>query len=210
MPDHCLMWSAPRPFSPATAMRTVSLAPRTRPDDLVPAMVTSAPAPAALRKSRRLDSGMERFLSGGRATGGTGRLLRYHRIALGPRKLRLAPSAHRLPTLVQQELLPPQYLEPCESTALLKVAAEIADADNVLVDEPPQRVHVLLRLHPGAQVRFIGEILVRHVAGVTAVGHLANGVDAQERNDGARRVAADLLVGDQPLTGHNHALRRAG
>ena len=51
------MWSWPRPWMPATATRMVSLAPITRPDDLVPAMVTSGKAAAAaapLRKLRRV------------------------------------------------------------------------------------------------------------------------------------------------------------
>src|SRR5262249_7970576 len=50
------MWAFPCPWIPATPTRIVSLAPSTRPDDLVPAMVTSgnaALAAAVPRKSRR-------------------------------------------------------------------------------------------------------------------------------------------------------------
>ena len=51
------MWALPWPWMPATPTRIVSLAPSTRPDDLVPAMVKSgnaAPAAAAVsRKPRR-------------------------------------------------------------------------------------------------------------------------------------------------------------
>src|SRR3954471_19609554 len=46
----------PRPFRPATAIRIVSLAPMTRPDDLVPPIANPAPMPAATvrpRNSRR-------------------------------------------------------------------------------------------------------------------------------------------------------------
>src|SRR5215813_4050681 len=61
------------------ATRIVSLAPRTRPEDLVPAMVARAPTLAVLRKSRRVVSGMVGFLSCERIRGvGAGRLLRYH------------------------------------------------------------------------------------------------------------------------------------
>ncbi len=42
--------SPPRPLSPATARRTVSLAPMTRPDDLVPPIAKPAPTPAAARE----------------------------------------------------------------------------------------------------------------------------------------------------------------
>src|SRR5438874_10649374 len=93
MPDQAPTWLPPRPLRPATAMRTVSLAPRTRPEDLVPAMVTRAPAPAALRKSRRVVSGMERgpfvLANAGRA----GWLLRYHRGRERPRKMRPRAAA---------------------------------------------------------------------------------------------------------------------
>src|SRR5262245_62024954 len=50
------MWALPWPWMPATPTRITSLAPSTRPDALVPAIVTSgnvAPAAAVLRKCRR-------------------------------------------------------------------------------------------------------------------------------------------------------------
>src|SRR5690242_8112380 len=47
------MWSPPRPCSPATPRRIVSLAPSTRPDDLVPAMVTVAAAARVRRRNWR-------------------------------------------------------------------------------------------------------------------------------------------------------------
>src|SRR4051794_30051886 len=68
MPDQAFTWLPPRPLSPATAMRTVSLAPRTRPADLVPAAVARAPAAAALRKSRR--GGLVRGAGAGARGGG--------------------------------------------------------------------------------------------------------------------------------------------
>ena len=55
------MWLPPRPLSPATAMRMVSFAPRTLPDDLVPAMVTvAAVASVYLRNERRDTRGIEK------------------------------------------------------------------------------------------------------------------------------------------------------
>src|SRR5687767_6690919 len=49
------MWPFPWPLMPQTPMRMASLAPRTRPDDLVPAMVTAAAdARVVLKKSRRV------------------------------------------------------------------------------------------------------------------------------------------------------------
>ena len=49
---YALMWPPPRPWIPATAMRIVSLAPSTLPDDLVPATVNVAPMPAAPAAAR--------------------------------------------------------------------------------------------------------------------------------------------------------------
>src|SRR5579883_2872007 len=46
-------WEPPRLLSPATATRTVSLAPMTRPEDLVPPMAKLAPTPAAARERPR-------------------------------------------------------------------------------------------------------------------------------------------------------------
>src|SRR5262249_13827758 len=47
------MWAPPRPWMPATATRTASLAPRTRPEDLVPATATRGNAAAAAAASWR-------------------------------------------------------------------------------------------------------------------------------------------------------------
>src|SRR6185437_8471629 len=48
-------WEPPRPFNPATPTRTVSLAPSTLPDDLVPATVmVAAAARDDSRKRRRV------------------------------------------------------------------------------------------------------------------------------------------------------------
>ena len=51
------MWALPRPLMPATPTRMVSLAPSTRPEDLVPAIVNSGKtglaAAAVPRKPRR-------------------------------------------------------------------------------------------------------------------------------------------------------------
>src|SRR5436190_631323 len=47
------MWLPPRPPQPATPMRTVSLAPMTLPDALVPAMVKSGKAALAAAASFR-------------------------------------------------------------------------------------------------------------------------------------------------------------
>src|SRR5215475_14225375 len=55
------MWAFPWPWMPQTPTRMTSLAPRTRPDDFVPAMVTAA---AAWRKSRRVTWVMGEVLLG--------------------------------------------------------------------------------------------------------------------------------------------------
>src|SRR3954469_11893216 len=52
MPENAPTCDAPRPFRPATPMRTESLAPMTRPDDLVPPMAKPAPMPAATERPR--------------------------------------------------------------------------------------------------------------------------------------------------------------
>src|SRR5438067_8124065 len=55
MPAKAPTWAPPRPLRPATPTRMVSLAPSTRPDDFVPAMVmVAAVARALLRNVRRL------------------------------------------------------------------------------------------------------------------------------------------------------------
>src|SRR5947208_15629165 len=52
MPEYAPTCDSPRPFRPATATRTVSLAPMTRPDDFVPPMAKPAPMPAATERPR--------------------------------------------------------------------------------------------------------------------------------------------------------------
>lgn len=47
----------------------------------------------------------------------------------------------------------------------------------------------------------VGVVLVGHVAGIAAVGHLAHRIDTEERDDRPGRVAADLLLGDETLAG---------
>src|SRR5215216_1302017 len=67
MPEYAPVCAVPRPFRPATAMRTVSLAPMTRPDDLVPPMANPAPMPAATerpRNSRRFRCDIDPLLPG--------------------------------------------------------------------------------------------------------------------------------------------------
>src|SRR5262245_26591568 len=57
-------WAPPRPLRPATPMRITSLAPRTLPDDLVPAIVTVAAAASVLfRNLRRVRRDIAYFLS---------------------------------------------------------------------------------------------------------------------------------------------------
>src|SRR5579871_5772208 len=69
-----LTWEPPRPLRPATPMRITSLAPSTRPEDLVPAMVTLAAAASVFfRKLRRVSRDMVRVLSVRRVQAGTSR-----------------------------------------------------------------------------------------------------------------------------------------
>src|SRR5688500_5397609 len=58
MPANLLMCSEPRPLSPATPTRIVSLAPSTLPDDFVPAMTNVAPAASEFFKNLRRDCDM--------------------------------------------------------------------------------------------------------------------------------------------------------
>src|SRR5262249_2438380 len=61
MPPNSPTWEPARPLSPATATRTVSLAPSTRPDDLVPAMVTvAAVARVDFKNERRVTRAIEK------------------------------------------------------------------------------------------------------------------------------------------------------
>src|SRR5262249_38265251 len=57
---------------------------------------------------------------------------------------------------------------------------------------------------------FVGEILIRHIPGITAVGNLAHRVYAEEGNDRLRGVSTDLFVPDQTLARDDEALRGAG
>src|SRR5437588_606413 len=64
------MWALPWPWMPATPTRIVSLAPSTRPDDLVPAIVNdAAPARVPLRNLRRVGCLMGTSPEAGEETG---------------------------------------------------------------------------------------------------------------------------------------------
>src|SRR5437660_302007 len=77
-------------------------------------------------------------------------------------------------------------------------------------EEPEECRGVFFYFQPGSQMVFVGKILVRHVAWVTAKGDLADGVDTEKRNDGLSGVAADLVAVDEALTGNDDAPGCAG
>src|SRR4051794_13654657 len=68
MPANSWTCAPPRPFRPATPRRIASLAPSTRPDDLVPPMAKPAPAAASVRfrNVRRVSRAMGPPLGGNR------------------------------------------------------------------------------------------------------------------------------------------------
>ena len=112
---------------------------------------------------------------------------------------------------MQQKLLLPQLLQARQAAAALQVLGESrARRRCTRPGTAWKRVQILLDLQPAAQVVLVGEILIRHVARIAAVGHLADGIDAEERDDGPGRVAADLVVGNQPLAGDDELLGGAG
>src|SRR5262245_41443625 len=59
-------------------------------------------------------------------------------------------------------------------------------------------------------MRLVAEILIRHVAWITAERYLAHRIDAEEWNHRPGRVAANLLLRHQPLAGDDQSLRRPG
>ena len=56
----------------------------------------------------------------------------------------------------------------------------------------------------------VGEILVGHVARITAVGHLADGIDAEKRDDRPAGIVANLVAGNESLAGDDEAFGRSG
>src|SRR5579875_3371184 len=54
----------------------------------------------------------------------------------------------------------------------------------------------------------IGKILVGHVAGIAAVGNFADGIDAEERNDGAAGILADVVIGNETLASDDEPFGR--
>ena len=64
-----------------------------------------------------------------------------------------------------------------------------------------ERGFVLLHRQPRLQVLFVREVFAGHVAGVAAIGNFANGIDAEERDARAARIAANFIRGDQAIAG---------
>src|SRR5436305_12600630 len=85
-----LTWLEPRPFRPAMPRRITSLAPSTRPDDLVPAIVTDAAAARVVFRNRRRDRWVMTDPFGG--TGANGRVSGI--LYLYPVQGRAASSSH--------------------------------------------------------------------------------------------------------------------
>src|SRR5262249_44024060 len=71
-------------------------------------------------------------------------------------------------------------------------------------------LQVALDIKPQPDVFLVGEILVRHIPRIAAVGHFADGVDAVERDDRTCRFLANVVVGYQALAGNDQALGGAG
>ena len=97
-----------------------------------------------------------------------------------------------------------------EPAAQLQVLREVFQAEEVLPQELAIRDGIGLHLQPEAQVLLVGEILIRHITGIAAEGHLAHGIDAPEWDDRPAGIAADLVVGDQPFAGDDQLLGGAG
>src|SRR5262249_21820259 len=90
--------------------------------------------------------------------------------------------------------------------AQLQILTKILHAEDVMVKKRPKLVQVAFDLQPPADMLFVGKILIGHVAGVAAVGNLAHSIDAEERNDRACRILANLIGWYQPLTGDDQLL----
>src|SRR5260370_42334722 len=56
----------------------------------------------------------------------------------------------------------------------------------------------------------IGEIFIRHVAGIAAIGHFADGVHAIKRYARTARVGADVVARNQALASDDEFLGGAG
>src|SRR4051812_391803 len=94
----------------------------------------------------------------------------------------------------QQQLLPAQLLYPALSAAAIEVLGKRPRLVEIRLQEPTERVEVLLRLQPLSQVLLIRVVFVRHVPREAPVGHLADGIHAVERNDGPARIATRLIL----------------
>ena len=104
----------------------------------------------------------------------------------------------------------PKFAQPRQAAALHEIAIEVGDVEDVFVEESLEGIQVLFDRQPRPQMGLVREVLPSHVAGVAAEGHLADRLDAEERDGGPVRVAAELVVWDQPFAGDDHPLRGPG
>ena len=100
---------------------------------------------------------------------------------------------------VKEQLAAAQVLHSREAAAAIDVIREVRDAEDVVLEELRERTRILLNLQPELEVVLVGEVLAGHVPRIAAVGDLAHGVDAQERDERAVRFAAHLRRGERAV-----------
>src|SRR5579884_183529 len=89
------------------------------------------------------------------------------------------------------------------------ILREITHFKDVLLEKSAELLNVLLGAQPLANMFFIREIFIGHIARITAVGHFADGIDAKERDGSAAGILADVVVGDETLASDDEALGRS-
>src|SRR5439155_25497324 len=101
----------------------------------------------------------------------------------------------------EKQFLAAQLLHPLDAARALEILGETSHAVDVLIEKMTKNLDIGLGLQPAAQMVLIREILVGHVAGITAERHLAHGIDTEKGNDRPARIAANLVAGNEPLAG---------
>ena len=76
-----------------------------------------------------------------------------------------------------EQLLSPQFLQPRQAAAAVQVAIEIVGRKEVFVEKLLMVGRVFFHREPLPQMFFVGEILIRHIGRIAAVGDFADGID---------------------------------
>ena len=99
-----------------------------------------------------------------------------------------------MPLFVWRQLFTLKLLHSLVSATQFQVFREVASLEEILVEKLEIGLLLAFYVQPLPQVLLIRVVLVRHVAGVASVGHMADGIHTIERDCRRGRVLANLVV----------------